>query len=172
MGQCRTWFVLTFAEIKNFRRSNKHSGLEIMRQYLRIDFFYLIIEFVDDFVNNLLYRILSLWMGVRIYLDVILSTYKITSVRSFLISTVSSSHCCVYCHFAVFSLSTICTRWRCFCSSSSFCRTILLKLKRQMEKDNDNEKRKLYESKPRLHMRAYLYAQVCLSLLSFILIVL
>ena len=51
-----------------------------------------------------------------------------TSVRSFLISDVSSSHCCVYCHFAVFSLSTICNKCKCFCSSSSFCNDNLLKL--------------------------------------------
>ena len=52
-----------------------------------------------------------------------------TSDRSCLISSVSSSHCWVYCHLAVFSLSTICNRCRCFCSSSSFCSSSLLKLR-------------------------------------------
>lgn len=51
-----------------------------------------------------------------------------TSVRSCLISSVNSSHWRVYCHLAVFSLSTICSRCRCFCSSSSFCARSLLKL--------------------------------------------
>lgn len=51
-----------------------------------------------------------------------------TSVRSCLISSVSSSHWRVYCHLAVFSLSTICNRCKCFCSSSSFWASSLLKL--------------------------------------------
>lgn len=54
--------------------------------------------------------------------------YNYTSARSFLISDASSSHCWVYCHLAVFSLSTTCRRWTCFCSSSSFCNSSLLKL--------------------------------------------
>ena len=52
----------------------------------------------------------------------------LTSFLSFFISVVSSSHCWEYCHFAVFSLSTICSKCRCFCSSSSFCSRSLLKL--------------------------------------------
>ncbi len=59
-----------------------------------------------------------------------------TSVLSCLISSVSSSHCRVYCHLAVFSLSTICNRWRCFCSSSSFCARSLLKLRKTTDKEN------------------------------------
>ena len=75
--------------------------------------------------------------------------YMYTSSRSFFISIVRSSQCFVYCHFAVFSLSTTflfnqaslnirnlsnkknintCSKWRCFCSSSSFCNRTLLKL--------------------------------------------
>lgn len=54
---------------------------------------------------------------------------NITSARNFLISDANSSHCCVYCHFAVFSDSTICSKCRCFCSSSSFWSSSLLKLK-------------------------------------------
>lgn len=50
------------------------------------------------------------------------------SARSFFISEANSSHCCVYCHLAVFSLSTTCSRCTCFCSSSSFCSRTLLKL--------------------------------------------
>lgn len=34
----------------------------------------------------------------------------------------------MYCHFAVFSLSTTCNKCTCFCSSSSFCSNNLLKL--------------------------------------------
>ena len=81
-----------------------------------------------------------------------------TSSLSFLISVPSSSQCLVYCHLAVFSLSTTwliiviiiiiiinhghCRqfhqnpnknqtwrRWRCFCSNSSFWSSSLLKLK-------------------------------------------
>lgn len=51
-----------------------------------------------------------------------------TSARSFFISDDNSSHCCVYCHLAVFSLSTTCNKCTCFCSSSSFCSSNLLKL--------------------------------------------
>lgn len=57
-----------------------------------------------------------------------------TSVLSCLISSVNSSHWRVYCHLAVFSLSTICSRCKCFCSSSSFCARSLLKL--TIEKKN------------------------------------
>lgn len=52
----------------------------------------------------------------------------LTSALSFLISDASSSHCWVYCHFAVFSLSTTWSKWTCFCSSSSFWSSNLLKL--------------------------------------------
>lgn len=52
----------------------------------------------------------------------------LTSDLSFRISDASSSHCWVYCHLAVFSLSTTWSRWTCFCSSSSFCSSSLLKL--------------------------------------------
>lgn len=54
--------------------------------------------------------------------------WRYTSFRSFFISVDNSSHCCVYCHLAVFSLSTTCSKWTCFCSSSSFCSNNLLKL--------------------------------------------
>ena len=54
---------------------------------------------------------------------------KITSVRNFLISSVSSSQCWVYCHLAVFSLSTTWSKCKCFCSNSSICKLSLLKLK-------------------------------------------
>lgn len=53
---------------------------------------------------------------------------KLTSALSFLISDASSSHCWVYCHLAVFSLSTTWSKWTCFCSSSSFWSSNLLKL--------------------------------------------
>ena len=53
---------------------------------------------------------------------------QLTSSLSFLISTVRSWQCLVYCHLAVFSLSTTCRRWRCFCSNCSFCSNSLLKL--------------------------------------------
>lgn len=58
----------------------------------------------------------------------------ITSARSFLISVASSSHCWVYCHFAVISLSTTCSKCKCRCSSSSFCNSNLLKLTRKKHK--------------------------------------
>ena len=51
-----------------------------------------------------------------------------TSSLNFLISTERSSQWRVYCHLAVFSDSTTWRRWRCFCSSSSFWRSSLLKL--------------------------------------------
>ena len=54
------------------------------------------------------------------------------SALSFFISIVNSSHCWVYCHLAVFSDSTIWTKWRCFCSNSSFCSNILLKLQHRI----------------------------------------
>lgn len=52
-----------------------------------------------------------------------------TSARSFLISEADSSTCWAYCHFAVISLSTTCSKCKCRCSSSSFCSSNLLKLK-------------------------------------------
>lgn len=52
----------------------------------------------------------------------------LTSVRSFLISMDSSSHCWVYWSFCRFRFSTIWTRCKCRCSTSSFWRSILLKL--------------------------------------------
>ena len=58
-----------------------------------------------------------------------LARLKFTSVRNFLISSVSSSQCWVYCHLAVFSLSTTWSKCKCFCSNSSICRWSLLKLK-------------------------------------------
>ena len=50
-------------------------------------------------------------------------------MRNFLISSVSSSQCWVYCHLAVFSLSTTWSKCKYFCSNSSICRWSLLKLK-------------------------------------------
>ena len=52
-----------------------------------------------------------------------------TSVLIFFTSCPSSSVCWTYCHFDCRSLSSICNRCKCFCSSSSFCSKTLLYLK-------------------------------------------
>ena len=54
--------------------------------------------------------------------------WLLTSSLSFFISSVSSWQCLVYCHLAVFSLSTTWRRCRCFCSNCSLCSNSLLKL--------------------------------------------
>lgn len=78
--------------------------------------------FVHFFIFALYDSLARIWRSLEwFYL-------KHTSALNFFISIVSSSHCCVYCHFAVFSLSTIWTKCKCFCSNSSFCNNILLKL--------------------------------------------
>ena len=51
-----------------------------------------------------------------------------TSLLSFLTSAANSSVCWTYCHLDWRSVSKICSRWRCFCSSCSFCSSNLLKL--------------------------------------------
>lgn len=61
----------------------------------------------------------------------------LTSALSLRISDASSSHCWVYCHLAVFSLSTTCSKWTCFCSSSSFCSKSLLKLLVEVDRGED-----------------------------------
>lgn len=82
----------------------------------------------DDLVVSL--RRTQIWKQLTVsYRVTDIWVIQLTSARSFRISEASSSHCCVYCHLAVFSLSTTWSRWTCFCSSSSFWSSNLLKLK-------------------------------------------